>query len=122
VKQEIDNSDLLCNVFEKDINMAIKHRRQNPSPEIEYSVLAIPDENDFGTGRFTMLVKANELSSAKAITCIVVISPAFQISVNINPWTLEITVILARADGIDPISEDFLLSHLLCFLRLPMKL
>lgn len=84
--------------------MTIEHRQQNPSPEIEYSVIAIPDENDLGTGRFITLLKANALSSAKAIASMVVNVPAFQISVNINPGTREIPVLLGRADGTDPIS------------------
>ena len=84
--------------------MAIEHRQQNPSPEIEYSIIAIPDENDLGTGRFITLLKANALSSAKAIASMVVNVPVFQISVNINPETREIPVLLGRVDGTDPIS------------------
>lgn len=84
--------------------MAIEHRQQNPSPEIEYSVIAIPDEKNLGTGRFITVLKANVLSSAKAISSIIVNLPAFQISVNINPGTREIPVLLGRADGTDPTS------------------
>jgi len=84
--------------------VAIEHRQQNPSPEIEYSIITIPDENDLGTGRFITLLKVNALSSAKAISSMIVNVPAFQISVNINPGIREIPVLLGRADGTDPIS------------------
>jgi hypothetical protein len=84
--------------------VAVEHRQQNPSPEIEYSIIAIPDENDLGTGRFITLLKANALSSAKAIASMVVNVPVFQISVNINPGTREVPILLGRADGTDPIS------------------
>lgn len=89
--------------------MAIEHRQEHPSPEIEYSLISIRDENDLGTGRFTTLLKPNVLSTSRAILSVVVNVPVFQISVNTNPDTGEVPVLLGKADGTDPISRKVFL-------------
>lgn len=81
----------------------IKHRQINPSPEIEYAEIYIPDNRNLGTGSFKLVTKPM-LSTIKAISGVMINPPIFQISVNINTETGEIPVLLGRADGSDPIS------------------
>jgi len=88
---------------------AIKNRRQNPSPEIEYSEIHIPDDKNLGAGTFTILLKPNVLSGSKVIAGMLVNVPVFQISVNVNPATREIPVLLGKADGSNPISSKLFL-------------
>lgn len=82
----------------------IKHRQINPSPEVDYAEIYIPDDRHLGTGSFKTVTKRGALSSGKAISSITVNPPAFQISLNLNPSTKEIPVLLGFADGSDPIS------------------
>jgi hypothetical protein len=83
----------------------INNRRYNPSPEIEYSEINIPDDTNLGTGSFTTVLKPDSLIESKVICGMLINIPVFQISVNINPPTKEIPVLLGRADGTDPISK-----------------
>lgn len=82
----------------------IKHRQANASPEIDYAEIHIPDDNNLGTGSFKTVIKCGALSSGKAISSIMLNPPVFQISVNLNPSTNEIPVLLGFADSSDPIS------------------
>lgn len=81
---------------------AIKHRQPNASPEIDYGEIYIPDENNLGTGKFTTVLKKGVLVQNKPIVSIMINRPAFQISVNINPQTSKIPVLLGKADGSNP--------------------
>jgi hypothetical protein len=83
----------------------IRHRQHGGSPEIEYSEIYIPDDKVLGTGSFTTILKPNALSKKNPIISLMVNVPIFQISVNINPQTKEIPVLLGKADGTDPISK-----------------
>lgn len=83
----------------------IKRRQTNPSPEIEYTEIYIPDDRYLGTGSFKTVTKCGVLSSEKAISSIMINPPIFQISINLNPATREIPVLLGCADGSDPISR-----------------
>lgn len=88
----------------------IKYRQPNSSPEIQYGEIHIPDDENLGTGTFATLLKPNVLSSTKVISSIMINRPKFQISVNINPGSRKIPVLLGKADGTDPISsQTFLL-------------
>ncbi|MFH1702787.1 MAG: Shedu anti-phage system protein SduA domain-containing protein [Nitrospirota bacterium] len=83
----------------------IKHRQTNPRPEIEYAEIYIPDDRYFGTGSFKTVVKSGALSGEKSISNIMINPPIFQISVNLNPATREIHILLGHADGSDPLSR-----------------
>ena len=83
----------------------LKHRIPNSCPETEYGEIYIPNDQNLGEGIFTTVLKPNALSTNKAISSIVINKPVFQISVNINPGTKEVPVLLGRADGSNPISK-----------------
>lgn len=87
----------------------IKHRQTTPSPEIEYAEIHIPDDRHLGTGRFTTVTKPGALSSGKAVSSIMFNPPLFQISLNLNPSTGEIPVLLGAANGSDPTSRKVFL-------------
>ncbi|MGA2324325.1 MAG: hypothetical protein ABSG22_10800 [Sedimentisphaerales bacterium] len=87
----------------------IKHRQHGGSPEIEYAEIHIPNDTSLGDGTFTTVLKPRVLSKNKPIISIMVNVPIFQISVNINPGTGEIPVLLGRADGTEPISKKLFL-------------
>ena len=83
----------------------IRHRQPEGSPEIEYAEIYIPDDQNVGEGSFTTVLKPNVLSKSKVIASMIVNVPIFQISVNINPDTREIPVLLGKADGSAPLSR-----------------
>ena len=83
----------------------IKHRQANPSPEIEYAEIHIPDDRHLGTGSFKIVTKRGALSTGKAVSSIMINPPVFQIAVNLNPSTRQIPVLLGLADGSDAISR-----------------
>ncbi len=83
----------------------IKHRQENASPEIEYAEIYIPDDRVLGTGSFKTVIKPGGLSKKKVVSSIMINVPAFQISINFNPPTREIPVLLGFANGSDPISR-----------------
>ena len=87
----------------------IKRRQVSASPEIEYAEIHIPDDRHLGTGRFTTVTKPSALSSGKAVSSIMFNPPLFQISLNLNPSTGEIPVLLGAANGSDPTSRKVFL-------------
>jgi hypothetical protein len=87
----------------------VRHRQPSSAPGIEYGEIFIPDDNDMGTGTFTTLLQANALSAGNPIASIMLNKPKFQISVNINPGTKEIPVLLGKADGSDPAEKKLFL-------------
>jgi hypothetical protein len=87
----------------------IRHRQDKPSPEIEYAEIHIPDDRHLGTGSFTTVTKPSALSTGKAVSSIMFNPPSFQISLNLNPSTGEIPVLLGAANGSDPISRKVFL-------------
>jgi hypothetical protein len=82
----------------------IKHRREHPSPEINYDEIYLPDDRHFGTGIFKVVTEPGALSTGKAVISMIINVPAFQMSLNLNPATKEIPILLGFADGSDPIS------------------
>lgn len=84
----------------------LKKRIENPSPQIKYSEINIPDQNKIGTGFYITAIKPNYLYKKDPIFSIMYNPPIFQISVNINPSTQKIPVMLGR---IDPISSKIFL-------------
>lgn len=77
-----------------------RNRSDNPAPGIEYQEIYLPDDSDFGTGKFTFRVKENSLeppckSEPKAISAVAFNPPRFQLSVSLSPGTKEVPVLLA---------------------------
>lgn len=83
----------------------IKTRQENPGPGIEYSELHIPDEENLGTGSYRTVLEPNALARRQPTSSLIVNIPVFQISLNVNPATKEIPVLLGKADNTPPISE-----------------
>lgn len=83
----------------------IKHSQPNPSPEIEYGELNIPDDQNLGEGRFITVLRPRALIANKPIMSIMINVPVFQISFNINPQTNLVPVLLGKADNSDPLSR-----------------
>ena len=83
----------------------IKTRQENPGPGIEYSELHIPDEENLGTGSYRIVLEPNALAKRQPTVGLVINPPIFQMSVNVNPATKEIPVLLGKADDTPPISE-----------------
>ena len=84
----------------------IKHRQEKPAYLVEYGEIELPDGNDFGTGKFTAMLKPNALAVSNLISCQMVNVPKFQISLNINLMQKEVSVLLGRADGSDPMTRE----------------
>lgn len=84
---------------------SIKNLQQNPSPEIEYSEIDIPNQTEIGTGKFTIKIKAGSMLNMKLITSAIVNIPIFQLSVNFNLATNEAPILMGRADGSSPFSD-----------------
>lgn len=84
----------------------IKNRQNNPAPGIEYSEILIPNDKDLGTGNYTVILQPNALASKDPIFSIIINVPIFQISINFNPSTKEIPVLLGKADNTPPISYN----------------
>jgi len=95
----------------REINLmnSITNRQPNPSPEIEYSEIHIPDEENLGTGRFTTRIKARTLFAGNPVSSLIVLVPHFQLSVNLNPATGKVPILLGRADRTAPLSRKVFL-------------
>jgi hypothetical protein len=63
--------------------MAILNEQKNPSPQIESSVISIPDNKNLGTGEYKVVLKRNALVRFPILSSAVNL-PIFQISLNIN--------------------------------------
>jgi hypothetical protein len=85
------------------------NRQPNPSPEIEYSEIYRPDKENLGTGIFTTRIKSKTLLAGKPVSSILLLVPHFQLSVNLNPATGKVPILLGHADGISPLSRKIFL-------------
>lgn len=83
----------------------IKTRQEKPAPGINYSEIFIPDDRNLGTGKFTTVLQPNALAVKDPIASIILNVPVFQMSININPATKEIPVLLGKADNSPPLSQ-----------------
>lgn len=82
----------------------MESRKDNPSPEIEYSILSIPNEADYGTGKYLIFLKPNVLLPPKVTISIAINIPVFQISLKLEPAIGEVTTLLGKVDGSPPLS------------------
>ncbi len=76
----------------------IKSRETNPVPGIDYSEICIPDEQNLGTGTFTIVLRPDAMAKINPIISSITNVPVFQLIVNINGDTNEITSLLGKAD------------------------
>jgi len=76
------------------------NRIENPNPHIKYSEINIPDQSKTGTGFYITAIKSNYLNKKDPIVSIMYNPSLFQISVNINPATHKIPVMLGRENPI----------------------
>ena len=88
----------------------VRNRIEDPSPDIVFQEIQIPDDVDCGTGTFRFLAHKDALAppsrpEPKALFAAVVNRPRFQLSVSVDPGTRQIPVRLGRADGSPPISS-----------------
>ena len=63
------------------------------------------NDQNLGTGQYTTVLQPNALAKRDPIISLALNPPMFQISVNINPATNEIPVLLGKADGSPPASQ-----------------
>ena len=76
----------------------IRRQQLNPSPGVESGEIYIPDDQDWGTGTFTTVLKANALPSNEGISSIIVNAPQFQGSLTVNP-NKEVPIALGRVNS-----------------------
>jgi hypothetical protein len=82
----------------------IHHRQDNPSPQVEYSEIDIPDGQNFGTGRYTVQLKPHALALQTTFVSAASKAPDFQVSLAVNPANREVIVLVGRADSPVPVS------------------
>lgn len=86
----------------------IRNRQNNPGTGIKYNEIYIPNDQNLGTGTYTTVLQPNALAKPDPIISIIINVPVFQLSVNINPATRKIPVLLGKADNSPPSSrQDF---------------
>jgi hypothetical protein len=83
----------------------VRNRQNNPSPEIDFQEIYLPNDQDFGTGAFRFQIKKRSLTLRKTIAAIALNPPRFQIAATLNVGTKEVPVNLGQADGSDPVSQ-----------------
>ncbi len=81
------------------------NKQNKPGPGIKHSEIEIPDDQNLGTGTFTTVLEPTSVAKDQPIISMIVNPPSFQLSVNINPQTKEIPVLIGKADGSDPLSN-----------------
>lgn len=80
-------------------------REQNPIPGVDYSEIHIPDEDSLGTGTFTTVLEPDAMVKNNPIISTIINEPVFQLIVNIDIDTHEVTVLLGKADNTPPLSR-----------------
>ncbi|HBH12610.1 MAG TPA: hypothetical protein DDX29_05815 [Clostridiales bacterium] len=83
----------------------IYHKQDKPGPGVKFSLIDIPDDQKLGSGRYTTVLEPSALAKKQPVVSIILNAPVFQLSVNINPQTKEIPVLLGKVDGSNPISN-----------------
>ena len=84
----------------------IKSRENNPARGIEYSEIYIPDEENLGTGTFTIVLEPEAIINIIPIVSSIINEPVFQLFVNINYSDDEVTALIGRADNSPPLSRE----------------
>ncbi len=92
----------------------IHNRQQQPAPGVDYAEIHLPNDKDLGTGSYIAGIRPKALSSGEPIICAIINAPVFQLSLNINPATREIPVLLGRVDNTPPMSRKVFLLPVSC--------
>jgi hypothetical protein len=79
---------------------------QKPVPGVDYSEIRIPDEENLGTGTFTILLEHDAMSKINPIVSAIINEPVFQLLVNIDSEVKEVTALVGKADNTPPISRE----------------
>ncbi len=79
---------------------------QKPVPGIDCSEIRIPDEENLGTGTFTILLEHDAMSKINPIVSAIINEPIFQLLVNIDSEVKEVTALIGKADNTPPISRE----------------
>ena len=78
------------------------HRQDRPGPGIEYGEVRFPDEQELGTGTYTVGIQPAALAGDQPVAAILVKRPDFQLALEVNPPPREAVVTFGRADGAEP--------------------
>ena len=79
---------------------------QKPVPGVDYSQIRIPDEENLGTGTFTILLEHDAMSKINPIVSAIINEPVFQLLVNIDSEVKQVTALVGKADNTPPISRE----------------
>jgi hypothetical protein len=87
----------------EEVSMAeFKHRQDRPGPNIQYGEVHFPDEQDLGTGAYTVAVERAALRGEQPVAAVLINRPVFQLALEVNPQSGEVVVTFGRADGAEP--------------------
>jgi hypothetical protein len=78
------------------------HRQDRPGPHVHYGEVRFPDEQELGTGTYTVAVEPDALTAPKPVAAVLINRPVFQLALEINPQSHEAVVTFGRADGEEP--------------------
>ena len=78
------------------------HRQDRPGPRIHYGEVRFPDEQDLGTGTYTVAMEPDALKGDKPVAAVLINRPVFQLALEVNPQSRETVVTFGRAVGAEP--------------------
>lgn len=81
-------------------------KEQKPVPGIDYSEICIPDEENLGTGTFTIVLEHDAMPKINPIVSTVINEPIFQLIVSIDSEVKEVTTLLGKAYNTPPLSRE----------------
>jgi hypothetical protein len=82
------------------------HRQDRPGPSIRHAEVRFPDEQDLGTGTYTVAVEPSALAAAQPVAAVLINRPVFQLALEVNPQSREAVVTFGRADGAEPVLQS----------------
>ena len=81
------------------------HRQDRPGPQIHYGEVRFPNEEDLGTGTYSVAVEPAALTGEKPVAAVVLNRPVFQLALEVNPQSREAVVTFGRADGAETVVQ-----------------
>ena len=78
------------------------HRQDRPGAGIRYGEVRFPDEQDLGTGTYSVGLEPSALAGKNPVAAVLINRPVFQLALEVNPQTREAVVTFGRADGAEP--------------------
>ena len=82
------------------------HRQDRPGPQIHYGEVRFPDEQDLGTGTYSVAIESAALAGEKPVAAVVLNRPVFQLALEVNPQSREAVVTFGRADGAETVVQE----------------